>query len=96
MSLRERTRPGLLLLLIVWLSAAENCSAFGQNSDATNGSNKEVQTAEQLAEARRLLKGPAGSPECVWQGRRVVNLLWRGDVDTAFRPLSAFERQHRS
>jgi hypothetical protein len=103
MSLRERTRPGLgiiepglglLLLLSGWLSA-ENFSAFAQNSDArsANGeSTKEAQTAEQLAEAQRLLKGAAGNPECVWLGRRVVSLLWRDDMDTAFRHLDLYDR----
>jgi hypothetical protein len=95
--LRERTRPGLLKLLLfltIWLSA-ENFSAFAQNSDATAADHehtKEAQTAEQLAEAERLLKGPAGNPECVWLGRRVVSLLWRGDMDTAFRHLDLYDR----
>ena len=39
---------------------------------------------DEFAEAARLLPGPAGQPECVWLGRRVVNLLWRDDLDTAF------------
>jgi hypothetical protein len=90
--LRERTRPGLLrllLLLTVWLSAG-NFSTFAQSSDATPADHehtKEAQTGEQLAEAERLLKGPAGNPECVWLGRRAVSLLWRDDLDTAF-PIS--------
>ena len=97
MSLRERTRPGLLrllLLLSVWLSV-ENSPAFAQNSDARPADHeftKEMQTAEQLAEAQRLLKGLAGHPECVWLGRRVVNLLWRDDMDTAFRHLDLYDR----
>jgi hypothetical protein len=48
--------------------------------------------AEQFAEAQRLLKGAAGNPECVWLGRRVVNLLWRDDMDTAFRHLDLYDR----
>ncbi|HZS64313.1 MAG TPA: beta-1-3, beta-1-6-glucan biosynthesis protein [Xanthobacteraceae bacterium] len=47
---------------------------------------------EELAEAGRLLKGPEGSPECVWLGRRVVALLWRDDVDTALRHLQIYSR----
>jgi hypothetical protein len=38
------------------------------------------------------LTGPAGNPECVWLGRRVVNLLWRDDLDTAFRHLDLYDR----
>jgi len=103
MSLRERTRPGLgiieacvrLLLLLTACLGAENFSAFAQNSDATPADHeftKEAQTAAQLAEARRLLKGAAGNPECVWLGRRAVNLLWRDDMDTAFRHLDLYDR----
>jgi hypothetical protein len=92
MSLRERTRPGLgmlVLLLTVWLGA-ENFSALAQNSDATPANHEFTQTAEQLAEAHRLLKGPAGNPECVWLGRRAVSLLWRDDMETAFRHLDLY------
>ena len=38
------------------------------------------------------LTGPAGNPECVWLGRRVVGLMWRDDMDTAFRHLDLYDR----
>jgi hypothetical protein len=103
MSSREHTRLGLgiiepclglLLLLTGWLTA-EDLSALAQNSDAGSAnheSTKAAQTAEQLAEAKRLLEGPARNPECVWLGRRVVNLVWRDDMDTAFRHLDIYDR----
>ena len=47
---------------------------------------------DEIAEATRTLSGPAGNPECVWLGRRVVNLLWRDDLDTAFRHLDLYDR----
>jgi hypothetical protein len=47
---------------------------------------------EEFAEAARQLSGPAGNPECVWLGRRVVGLLWRDDMDTAFRHLDLYDR----
>jgi hypothetical protein len=47
---------------------------------------------DEIAEATRLLTGPAGNPECVWLGRRVVTLLWRDDLDTAFRHLDLYDR----
>jgi hypothetical protein len=47
---------------------------------------------DEYAEAQRLLSGPAGNPECVWLGRRVVSLLWRDDLDTAFRHLDLYDR----
>ena len=39
-----------------------------------------------------MVTGPAGNPECVWLGRRVVGLLWRDDMDTAFRHLDLYDR----
>jgi hypothetical protein len=53
---------------------------------------KETQKANEFAEAQRILNGPAGNPECVWLGRRVVSLLWRDDLDTAFRHLDLYDR----
>jgi hypothetical protein len=53
---------------------------------------KEPQKIDEFAEAQRLLSGPAGNPECVWLGRRVVSLLWRDDLDTAFRHLDLYDR----
>lgn len=47
---------------------------------------------EEFAEAARTINGPAGNPECVWLGRRVVTLLWRDDLDTAFRHLDLYDR----
>jgi hypothetical protein len=47
---------------------------------------------DEFAEAQRALTGPAGNPECVWLGRRVVSLLWRDDLDTAFRHLDLYDR----
>jgi hypothetical protein len=47
---------------------------------------------DEIAEATRTLTGPAGNPECVWLGRRVVSLLWRDDLDTAFRHLDLYDR----
>jgi hypothetical protein len=47
---------------------------------------------DEFAEAEKLLTGPAANPECVWLGRRVVNLLWRDDLDTAFRHLDLYDR----
>jgi len=58
------------------------------NADAA----KEAQKVDEYADARRALNGPAGNPECVWLGRRVVSLLWRDDLDTAFRHLDLYDR----
>jgi len=53
---------------------------------------KEAQKIDEFAEAQRAITGPAGNPECVWLGRRVVSLLWRDDLDTAFRHLDLYDR----
>ena len=53
---------------------------------------KEPQKVDEFAEAQKEITGPAGNPECVWVGRRVVGLLWRDDLDTAFRHLDLYDR----
>jgi hypothetical protein len=53
---------------------------------------KETQKVDEYAEAQKALTGAAGNPECVWLGRRVVGLLWRDDLDTAFRHLDLYDR----
>jgi hypothetical protein len=55
-------------------------------------SRKDPQRRDDLTEVSKQLAGPAGNPECVWLGRRVVNLLWRDDLDTAFRHLDLYDR----
>jgi hypothetical protein len=47
---------------------------------------------DEYAEAEKLLGGPAAHPECLWLGRRVVSLLARDDLDTAFRHLDLYDR----
>jgi hypothetical protein len=75
--------------------------AFAQSGDgkgaeakaAAEAAAKEAQRRfNEIAEASRALSGPAGNPECVWLGRRVVSLLWRDDLDTAFRHLDLYDR----
>jgi hypothetical protein len=63
--------------------------AAAQPTDAAKEAQRQV---EEFTEASRTLSGPAGNPECVWLGRRVVGLLWRDDMDTAFRHLDLYDR----
>ena len=64
-----------------------------QQAAAADAAVKDTQKKiNEIAEARRLVSGAAGNPECVWLGRRVVNLLWRDDLDTAFRHLDLYDR----
>lgn len=66
--------------------AAEEKKAGGE------GAKEAARKVDEIAEAARLLNGPAGQPECVWVGRRIVSLLWRDDLDTAVRHRELYER----
>ena len=68
---------------------ANDKPAAAQPADAAKDAQRQV---DEFAEASRLVTGPAGNPECVWLGRRVVGLLWRDDMDTAFRHLDLYDR----
>jgi hypothetical protein len=59
-----------------------------QAGDGKDGPKK----PDEFAEAEKHLGGPAANPECLWLGRRVVGLLWRDDLDTAFRHLELYDR----
>ena len=61
--------------------------AQGQPTDADA-----QRRVDEFAEAARQVSGPAGNAECVWLGRNVVGLLWRNDMDTAFRHLDLYDR----
>ena len=63
-----------------------------QQKPAADAIKEGQQKLDEIAEASRLLTGPAGNPECVWLGRRAVSLLWRDDLDTAFRHLDLYDR----
>jgi hypothetical protein len=63
-----------------------------RNPEKSDGPKDPGKRADEFAEAARVLTGPASNPECVWLGRRVVHLLWRDDLDTAFRHLDLYDR----
>ncbi len=58
-------------------------------ADATKDNQRKT---DEFVEAQQAISGPAGNPECVWLGRRVVSLMWRDDLDTAFRHLDLYDR----
>lgn len=64
----------------------------GQEQPKVGETGKDARKVDEFAEAQRVLSGPAANPECIWLGRRVVNLLWRDDLDTAFRHLDLYDR----
>ncbi len=59
------------------------------SADATKDNQRKT---DEFVEAQQAINGPAGNPECVWLGRRVVSLMWRDDLDTAFRHLDLYDR----
>jgi pyruvate/2-oxoglutarate dehydrogenase complex dihydrolipoamide acyltransferase (E2) component len=98
--LRYLAVPGLVLLVGLG-------SAFAQSGDNNHGQDQSGKPAaatpsdavkenqrkvDQFTEAAQAINGPAGNPECVWLGRRVVQLVWVDDLDTAFRHLDLYDR----
>ena len=94
---------GVCAALILLMAATGPLAppAFAQSNDdkpaekaapAGQETGKDLQKIDAFAEAQHALNGPAGNPECVWLGRRVVSLLWRDDLDTAFRHLDLYDR----
>ncbi len=92
-----------LAVPVLAMALCSSVAAFAQSGDPKAGDKARNQTGEpqkdnaarkaaELADVAARLPGPAGQPECVWLGRRVVNLLWRDDLDTAFRHLDLYDR----
>lgn len=63
-----------------------------QAQPATDPLKDSQRKTDEFVEAAQAINGPAGNPECVWIGRRVVVLMWRDDLDTAFRHLDMYDR----
>jgi hypothetical protein len=64
----------------------------GKPPSAADAAKENQRKTDEFAEAAQAISGPAGNPECVWLGRRVVRLMWRDDLDTAFRHLDLYDR----
>src|SRR5262245_24172498 len=94
--LRHLAVPGLVLLVGIGSvfaqsgePRAQDQSKQGAASDAAKDGQRKT---DEFAEAAHAINGPAGNPECVWLGRRVVSLMYRDDLDTAFRHLDLYDR----
>ena len=100
MPFRGAAISALLLAASLGLASAASAQTNEKGQDqskaapaATAQDNREAQKrTDEFAEAAKAINGPAGNPECVWLGRRVVNLMWRDDLDTAFRHLDLYDR----
>ena len=100
--LRHFAVPGLALLIGIGSAFAQSGDLKAQdqsgkppaaNSAPSADAAKETQRkTDEFVEAQQAINGPAGNPECVWLGRRVVVLMWRDDLDTAFRHLDLYDR----
>src|SRR6476659_3008909 len=94
--------PGLTLLIGIGSALAQSGDLRAQdqstkppaaNSAPSAEAAKETQRkTDEFVEAAQTVNGPAGNPECVWLGRRVVRLMWLDDLDTAFRHLDLYDR----
>jgi hypothetical protein len=98
---RRLAIPGLVVLLSVGNIApvaAQSSESHAQDQGKQTPPNpaevaKENQRKiDEFTEAAQAINGPAGNPECVWLGRRVVQLMYRDDLDTAFRHLDLYDR----
>ncbi|ABD07561.1 conserved hypothetical protein [Rhodopseudomonas palustris HaA2] len=102
---RGLAATGLALLIGIGGAIAQSGDLRAQdqnNKPATNANQPAQAPADALKESQRktdefveaaqAINGPAGNPECVWLGRRVVVLMWRDDLDTAFRHLDLYDR----
>jgi hypothetical protein len=97
--LRHLAVSGLALLIGVGSALAQSGDVHAQDqsgktpaaasADATKDNQRKT---DEFVEAAQVINGPAGNPECVWLGRRVVRLMWLDDLDTAFRHLDLYDR----
>ena len=96
--LRHLAVPALALLIGTGGAFAQSGDSRAQDpgkpaattpADAAKDNQRKT---DQFLEASQAINGPAGNPECVWLGRRVVRLMWLDDLDTAFRHLDLYDR----
>jgi hypothetical protein len=96
--LRTFIVPGLALMLGIGGAFAQSGPPANQDQSgkaaaaAADAAKDSQRKTDEFAEAAQAINGPAGNPECVWLGRRVVRLMWRDDLDTAFRHLDLYDR----
>ena len=82
----------VVLLVRVEARAAPPGVAKDVDDAAKDATAQNQRRTDEFAEAAQAINGPAGNPECVWLGRRVVRLMFVDDLDTAFRHLDLYDR----
>ena len=95
--LRHLAVPGLALMIGIGSALAQSGTPAPDQSGkpaatAADAAKDSQRKTDEFVEAAQAINGPAGNPECVWLGRRVVRLMWRDDLDTAFRHLDLYDR----
>jgi hypothetical protein len=95
--LRHLAVPGLALVMGLGSALAQSGQDQSGKPAANSASSADVakdnqRKTDEFVEAAQAINGPAGNPECVWLGRRVVRLMWLDDLDTAFRHLDLYDR----
>jgi hypothetical protein len=100
--LRHLAVAGIGLLIGIGSAFAQSGDPHAQDQSGKPGATNSTQPADavrenqrktdEFVEAAQAINGPAGNPECVWLGRRVVRLMWLDDLDTAFRHLDLYDR----
>ena len=80
------------MLFVAWPTFAQSTDQKPAEKPPASDAKDAQKKIDEFAEAEKLLGGPAANPECLWLGRRVVSLLWRDDLDTAFRHLDLYDR----
>jgi hypothetical protein len=96
--MRHLAVSGLALLIGVGSAIAQSGDLRAQDQSGKSATNPADATkdnqrkTDEFVEASQAINGPAGNPECVWLGRRVVRLMWLDDLDTAFRHLDLYDR----
>jgi hypothetical protein len=96
--LRHLAVPSLTLMIGIAGALAQSGAPATQDQSgkpanaAADAAKDNQRRTDEFAEAAQAINGPAGNPECVWLGRRVVRLMWRDDLDTAFRHLDLYDR----
>jgi hypothetical protein len=97
--LRHLAAPAFAVLLgLSGVHAQSNGDNHGQDQkqqapNPADAAKENQRKTDEFTEAAQALNGgPAGNPECVWLGRRVVLLMYNDDLDTAFRHLDLYDR----
>jgi hypothetical protein len=81
-----------LFWVIPWGAAAQGSDNKATEQKPGDKRENAPKRIDDINEAGQQMSGPAANLECIWLGRRVVSLLWRDDLDTAFRHLDIYDR----